>query len=135
MGIVVKHSIILNPTGNSISERVNKTINEIMRMYAFKLKTHEIEEIIENRLNLICHSTLNVSPFELFLGYKPFTYEPISSIRDLIKESNHKTRNKAISRIQQNSNLEFYKHLINEYVYVRAIYNGKLASLWKDFSR
>ncbi|KAG0436573.1 Gag-Pro-Pol polyprotein, partial [Dictyocoela muelleri] len=34
MGIVVKHSTILNPTGNSISERVNKTINEIMRMYA-----------------------------------------------------------------------------------------------------
>ncbi|KAG0439395.1 hypothetical protein DMUE_2455, partial [Dictyocoela muelleri] len=88
IGIRLKTSTIFNPTGNSISERINKTINEIMRMYSFNLKAHSIQNMIENRLNLITHSTLKVSLLEIFIGKSPFTNKKIPSLKELIKNAN-----------------------------------------------
>ncbi|KAG0436138.1 Transposon Tf2-9 polyprotein [Dictyocoela muelleri] len=130
-GIKLKQSTIFNPTGNAISERINKTINEIMRMYSFKLKNKEIENMIENRLNLLTHSTLKMSPYELFLGNLPFKNEPVESQHRNLQNANKNSKDKAISRLNENNNENFNKPIPGDYVYVKSIYKGKSAPLWE----
>lgn len=69
----IKHyfSSIYNPTGNSISERINKQINECMRIYnGYELI--ELKRKIENRLNNILNRNLGVAPIEIITKNNPF---------------------------------------------------------------
>ncbi|KRH93399.1 Transposon Tf2-6 polyprotein [Pseudoloma neurophilia] len=50
-----------NPTGNSISERINQTITTILRIYKH-WKLSVIKEVIENRLNKVYHSRIKEIP-------------------------------------------------------------------------
>ncbi|KAG0438712.1 Transposon Tf2-9 polyprotein [Dictyocoela muelleri] len=56
-----------NPQGNGISERINKSINEIIRIFQDKSK-NEIKNLIFNRLNLLKHSSTGFQPYVIFLN-------------------------------------------------------------------
>lgn len=63
-GIKEEHSRIYNPRGNSISERINRAINEIMRIAVVGYTQAEILTAINNRLNFVYHRAIGCSPFE-----------------------------------------------------------------------
>lgn len=60
----IKHvfSTANDPTSNSQSERINKCINVISRIYYNKdIKLYELKDIIERRLNMVYYSYMNCS--------------------------------------------------------------------------
>ncbi|KAG0435490.1 Transposon Tf2-6 polyprotein, partial [Dictyocoela muelleri] len=61
-----------NPTCNSLSERINSTISNILRIYkGWNIKI--IHEIIENRLNKIVNVSLKTSPYKIIFENESFT--------------------------------------------------------------
>ncbi|KAG0441142.1 Transposon Tf2-8 polyprotein [Dictyocoela muelleri] len=60
-----------NPTANGISERINSTIKNILRIYKGKLLKDVIAKI-ETNLNFTYHSIMKTSPFEILHGYSIF---------------------------------------------------------------
>ncbi|KRH93378.1 Transposon Tf2-6 polyprotein, partial [Pseudoloma neurophilia] len=117
-----------NPTANGISERVNSTINTILRMY----KHHDIEqvlEIIHRRLNETWHETLQATPAEIMLKQVPnipFTKQTdIIDIRPLLKKAEIKNNQLTYEKRKE---VEFK---INEHVYERAPKGTKLDDKFK----
>ncbi|KAI5161153.1 hypothetical protein NEAUS03_1518, partial [Nematocida ausubeli] len=64
------HSTPYNPTGNSISERINQNIKFILAHDA-NIKIGKAVELIHRRLNYTYHRTVKCTPFELIYGYHP----------------------------------------------------------------
>ncbi|KAG0429710.1 hypothetical protein DMUE_5726 [Dictyocoela muelleri] len=60
-----------NPTCNGISERLNATIKNKLRIYKGE-SLNEIVKKIEVNLNFSFHSTLKASPIEILKGYSVF---------------------------------------------------------------
>lgn len=50
-----------NPTGNSISERVNANIVTVLRIYK-RCSIKHLKQLIENRINNLVHSALKMTP-------------------------------------------------------------------------
>ncbi|KRH93800.1 putative LTR transposable element, partial [Pseudoloma neurophilia] len=65
MGIAHTFSRIYNPRANSKSERINKTINELMRIFIIGYNTEQVEKCLENRLNLVYNRSIGCTPHEL----------------------------------------------------------------------
>lgn len=67
----VKHVLIpeYSPFSNGISERINRTLNEIFRIYSGKKLTSLIK-IAKRRLNMIFNSGVEEIPFEIVMRNK-----------------------------------------------------------------
>ncbi|KAG0419942.1 Pro-Pol polyprotein [Dictyocoela roeselum] len=80
-----------NPTGNSVSERINKTIADICRIYK-GVSIYRLKRLIENRINHTYHRALNLSPHETVFKY--------SKLDPLKRELNN--HNKSIMEVKIN---------------------------------
>ncbi|KAG0441764.1 Gag-Pro-Pol polyprotein [Dictyocoela muelleri] len=60
-----------NPTCNGISERINLTIKNILRIYKNETLAQTIKKI-EINLNFIFHSIINASPIDVLNGFSIF---------------------------------------------------------------
>lgn len=63
----IKHVVASaqNPTGNSISERINQTINTVLRINR-NSKLSKINDEIETRINYCVNRTTGFAPFKIF---------------------------------------------------------------------
>ncbi|KAG0439726.1 hypothetical protein DMUE_2232 [Dictyocoela muelleri] len=78
-----------NPTRNSISERINKTLGDISRMYKGK-SVFEHKTFNETRLNHTYHRVLKASPYEILFKY---------AVIDLFKKNMKRASKKAMKRV------------------------------------
>ncbi|MEG0362118.1 MAG: reverse transcriptase domain-containing protein [Longicatena sp.] len=119
-----------NPTGNAISERINKTITRVLQANIRKplrkvIKT--INFVLQNQT----HKTLKASPHELRFGFSNFdtlrrinerSIEKINEYQDIEKKKNcDKTNKKRIDR----------KWNIGEKVFIRTPTKKKLEPKWE----
>ncbi|KAG0435475.1 Retrovirus-related Pol polyprotein from transposon 17.6, partial [Dictyocoela muelleri] len=76
-----------NPTGNSISERINGTISNILKIYkGWDIKI--IKEIIENRFNKIVNTTIKKTPENILKNKITINNSPIRPLNKR-NEINH----------------------------------------------
>ncbi|KAG0440350.1 Transposon Tf2-8 polyprotein [Dictyocoela muelleri] len=62
---------IYHPSSNGISERLNKTIAEILRIYkGFRIK--KVVEFINRRLNINYHRTIQEQPHNIIFGFSQY---------------------------------------------------------------
>lgn len=69
--IKASYTSTYNPTANSVVERTNKTIKNILRIYRY-YPINKIIKIINLRLNIFAHRIMKATPFELRWGYNWF---------------------------------------------------------------
>ncbi|KAG0442136.1 Transposon Tf2-9 polyprotein [Dictyocoela muelleri] len=114
-----------NPTANSISERLNSTIANILRIYrGFSLS--ETIKKIEVNLNLTYHSIIKSSPSEIIYGYSFFDICR-RNISHRINEN--KIREKAIKENDQNKKngkRKDFKYQIGDKVLRKNFVNDKI---------
>ncbi|KAG0433969.1 Transposon Tf2-11 polyprotein [Dictyocoela muelleri] len=70
---------INSPQSNGISERINKTINEIMRILKDE-NVEKIENIIFNRINFCINTSTEFSPHFLAYGFDIFTNRSATNV-------------------------------------------------------
>ncbi len=128
--ITHSYSTANNPTSNSRSERINKSINEIMRMYSTKLTQKNLETIIWKRLNLNINRTTGFSPYELFFSQDFITKE--NSKGNIIEIANERTRNANKKNLHQiNAKRKQYQFLIGEEIFKRVNRQIKSDPIWE----
>ncbi|KAG0439306.1 Transposon Tf2-9 polyprotein [Dictyocoela muelleri] len=97
-----------NPTGNSISERLNKTIADICRIYK-GTSIANLKRLIETRINHTYHRALDMSPHEIIFKYSkidPFKRE----LKNENKSSNERKINEeSVKRINRKRRKFLYK--------------------------
>lgn len=119
-----------NPTGNSISERINGQINDILRIYRGQ-SIQSLKEKIETRLNFTYNRNLRYSPYEII--YKNSPFENIN-IRDNInyqKIINYTRQNITKNENKTNAERKTHQYLENQYIYKRKHSPDKLDPKWK----
>ena len=79
--IKLNHCTPNNPRGNGITERINKTINEIARYMKKGYSKSDLEDTIYLRLNPLHHKTTNMSPYAL-IHPTPYLYENIPTLQN-----------------------------------------------------
>lgn len=121
-----------NATGNSKSERINRQINEIMRIFYRKNTTITIiKETIENRLNLVYHRTLHESPTYIAFKKSLFTnknekdYEESLSIAN---SNSEKINVKEMTKINKKRKEFIYN--IGEQIFYRNRTSIKQEKIW-----
>ena len=78
MEIKLVHSTPYNPTGNALSERVNVTIGNTLRMDKGK-RISDLIPAMEMSINATVNRTLGVSPEQVVRGYA--TIDPLKRVR------------------------------------------------------
>lgn len=112
--IKTKISSIYNPTGNSLSERINSQINMCMRIHHGE-KFEQIKQFIENRRTNVYNRMINAAPVELVYGTHPENKINIKVARKPTK----------YSIIRKNKRNLPYKYRIDEFVYIFTALKGK----------
>ncbi len=79
-----KYATAFNPTGNSISERINQTINDLMKIYKGESLKKTIQ-MINTRLNFTHHRIIGCSPIEIYQGFHPL--DLIQRSRNLLAQA------------------------------------------------
>ena len=131
----IKHKLCMtnNPTANAKSERINKAINEIIRMYNNKLSKKKLAEIIENKLNRTQHSVTAATPHALVFKEDAITGKKIDDLTHnrMIDEAN---KNSALQTLKntrrENTRRKNHKYKINDLVYVKNRTATKLDPIW-----
>ncbi|KAF0986315.1 hypothetical protein HZS_5826, partial [Henneguya salminicola] len=97
LGIKHKFTTAYNPTGNGMSERINQSINFVLKHFNERSISKAIETA-ERRLRLCYHRGLKCSPFELVYQSHPCrinekikTISPVEATRNNIALSNQNT--------------------------------------------
>lgn len=125
-----KHTSGYNPTGNSISERINRTLVEIFRIYKNE-KISKIIHVAEHKMNILYHKTIKASPFELLNKYNYFdvlktqtdkSEQAIHEINEQQKANEHKTNMKRINFTYKNGDMAFIKRV--QYNKLDSLYDG-----------
>ncbi|KRH94896.1 pol polyprotein [Pseudoloma neurophilia] len=117
----VKHirSQIYNPKENAKSEKINKSINEIMRIVRYKFPKRDIISLIHNRLNFVYNRSIDCSPH--MLHYRENPLNPNQSIDHHITEKAN-TISQKISQYDKtkfNSNKKNCQFEIGDFIYVK----------------
>ena len=109
-----------NPTANARSERINKQINEILRIHYSKLiPISQLTKMIEKRLNNVYHRTIKFTPFELIYGYNYLSNKRIDK-QILLNEANKKSKETSkYDNIRLNNKRKDYEYKIGNMVYLR----------------
>lgn len=84
MGIKIKYSTVSNLRGNSIIERVYKTINEIMRLYHHDKLKRDLTMMIFLRLNIPPNRNIGVTLFLLFRKFNSGTYNEVWNYEEVL---------------------------------------------------
>jgi len=129
-GIQHKYTTSHNPTGNSISERINGQINDILRIYKGE-SLNRIKEKIETRINMTNNKTLGCTPHEIVFKASPYTSLPLQRSID-IKDIKEKIRT-CVKRSENNTNTRRRSHIYHEgdRVYKRNFSPDKIDPKWK----
>ncbi|ORD97422.1 hypothetical protein HERIO_703 [Hepatospora eriocheir] len=128
--IIPKYASAYNSTGNSIAERINQTINFVVRCFQGEELTY-----IENKINFVLtnasHQVMKVSPSELVKGFSeldPLKRKAIINIEKL---------NELVKSQQQLDNARIYNlrthhdYLVGDFICVRNNNpQGKLDVVW-----
>eukprot|EP00477_Mikrocytos_mackini_P000474 GAHX01000505.1.p1 GENE.GAHX01000505.1~~GAHX01000505.1.p1 ORF type:complete len:518 (-),score=93.09 GAHX01000505.1:1369-2922(-) len=130
--ILHKYSTAYNPTGNSLSERINSTIGNIMRiMKGTEINT--VMKIIERNLNWTTNRNLNYSPEQILTGRSPLDpkqrtqHVSEENLVARVKSNAQKEQDKTNSKRQVNKRYE-----LGENVLVKKINRRKLDSYWSN---
>ncbi|KAG0420352.1 Endogenous retrovirus group K member 11 Pol protein [Dictyocoela roeselum] len=100
---------VYNPTGNSISERLNKTIAEVCRIYK-GYDVFDLKRLIETRLNETYHRIISATPSEIINKYAS-----IDLLKRKLDCSGVKVKEKAMhERNKETSNRFRKKHIYRE---------------------
>ncbi|KAG0437948.1 Pol polyprotein [Dictyocoela muelleri] len=98
-----------NPTGNSVSERINKTIADICRIYKGS-SIHLLKNLIEIRINHTYHCALDFSPHEIVFKYSkldPFKRE-VKNQKKTVKEIKiNENSSKRMNKNKRNTNIKW----------------------------
>jgi transposase InsO family protein len=130
----IKHYLTTshNPTGNSLSERINQIIGEVCRM-SRGMKLSELEERINTRLNYNTNRVTGYSPYEIMFRKNAFNEkelnfndEELRKIAEKHKKATKNTQNKRIS-----SRIKKFNFKINEWVYKKTFSPDKVDPVWK----
>lgn len=124
-----KYCTANNPTCNGISERINKTIKELLRIYKGQSIKQAIIKI-NTALNVFYHKTIKTSPFELVFGYNYFNKIPSSIDRYKIARENTIAQGYKTNRLLNNSRIANFKFNIGDNVFVKAKINSSLDQIW-----
>ena len=113
--INLKHTSAYNPTGNSITERINKQIGEGLRILRGK-SLKELEIKIYNKINHNYNKTINMTPFEAYIGKSSITNTKIKNINseELARKN---ILNKIYNLKRINKNRISYNYKINSMAY------------------
>ena len=127
----IKHTktTAYNPTSNGISERINYTIGNILRIYKGG-DINNLVEMIELNLNGTYHQTLKATPYEVAgIKNKKLTYLNNKKINiQNIKNNIIESANKSNIKINKNRIKYFYK--IDDMIYTKNIIRNKLDEKW-----
>ncbi|KAG0420008.1 Transposon Ty3-G Gag-Pol polyprotein [Dictyocoela roeselum] len=125
----IKHifSSTHNLTGNSISERTNKTIGDVCRMYKGET-LHELKEKIETRINTTYHRILGTSPFELLNKYSAI--DPLKRILNVNKNISHEKIEQRNNVIRTNKKRKMHKYKVGEKIFKKAFDPNKINDLY-----
>lgn len=120
-----------NPQANSKSERIDRAINEIMRVYDIQFTPTEIINIIEARLNKVYNRSIGCSPYELHYNMNALN-ENISTPENIQEKANEKTKQTVqYDKSQKNQNKKPFNIRINDMIYVRTTRNKKQQTLFE----
>ena len=130
-GIFHIQSSTYNPTGNSISERINQTIARVIRMNK-SLPLIKITPKIEMALQLSYHRSINSSPHELVYKWSPL--DPLRRISDFsLEKANEKPRSQAFKdQISRNKCRDInYNYEIGDVVLLKKNVRSKYDDFWE----
>lgn len=126
-----KYTTANNPTSNSKSERINKSINEILRIYNVGISIKQLEKLIERRLNYVYNRAIGTSPYTLVYKMNPLNKNKIFDWSDKMSRAirmSSKLSSLNLERINE-KRLE-YKYQIGDLVYQRQRINRKQDLIW-----
>lgn len=127
----VKHhtTTAYNPTGNSISERINPTVTRFLNTIG-RFRINKLAGRISKVLQHQYHSAIGMSPVSL-CG-KPSMFDPLSktSSNQLTQALNRSKIANERNFKRMNLNRQSYTYKIGERVYRRSTVKNKHASLW-----
>ena len=129
--IIHKQTSAYNPTGNSMSERINQTIARTIRCYRH-LPIDDILAIINQALQISYHRALGASPHEVVYKFSPL--DPLKRrLNSPLEESNRKSLENAkkdtIRRNKQRD--ENYHYKVGEKVLLKSFIRGKYDDFWE----
>lgn len=122
-GIKVIHTTPYNPTGNSVSERINRTIGELLRIYKGE-RLKKILNHINTRLQRCYHRTIGMTPTQLI--------ERIKINPTVIQQIQQRLINQQQSRedkVNKKRTTHVYKH--GDQVYYKKHTNTKFEPLYE----
>lgn len=131
MKIEICYSTINNPQGNSLVERIHRTINEILRIHKSGKSRKEIEKIIFRRLNLPVHRTIGTSPFTLFKKRFFGSNAELPDYESVLENANKKSKASSALNKKILTNTSGNKLRINDEVMIRNKINRKQDEIWK----
>ncbi|KAG0435920.1 Transposon Tf2-6 polyprotein, partial [Dictyocoela muelleri] len=126
-GINHVYSSAYNPTGNSVSERINKTIGDICRIFKGS-SLHELKEMIETRINMTYHRILDTSPFELLNKYS--AVDPLKRVMINNKKTKQEIKEKRINEILTNSKRKIHEYKVGDKVFKKTFDPDKINDLY-----
>lgn len=118
-----------NPTGNSVSERLNGQINDIMRL-SRKQTLKNLTHNIKTRLNLTNHRITNKTPFEIIHNTSPFQEIDINHAINMDKVKTLNQNNRNTNNTKTNSKRKEHIYNIGDKVYKKNHMQDKVQRLW-----
>lgn len=119
-----------NPTGNSISERINQTIGDVLRLYKGRT-LKELKDAIYTRINYTVNRTIGKSPFEVTKKTDIFGIGNVNwtadweDIKKRIKEKSAK------ETLKRNKKRKYFKYEKGGLVYKKNNSQDKVDDRWK----
>ena len=129
-GILRTYSNKYNPTANSLSERINQTIGNGLRLLQGNY-IHDVTERIAFAINHGYHRTLKCSPVELL--EKKSIFDPLQRTKaidwDLQKKANEEASKGELQKRNRKRNKKV-AYQIGDYVFLKSLDPSKLADPW-----
>ncbi|KAG0440341.1 Pro-Pol polyprotein [Dictyocoela muelleri] len=113
---------IYHPSSNDISERLNQTVAEVLRIFKGK-SIYTIESLINKRLNINHHRSIQEQPSTIIYGYSEY---------DLYKNKELNLPNLKSNQDQENKSLKiiYNNFKIGDYAYIKNFNNNKSEDLY-----
>ena len=118
--ITIIYTSVNNPTGNGISERINKNINEVIRRNTPVKNVNELKNKILIKLNLNYNRVIRTTPFELNLNINPLNNTKTDNKIKLLEEANKSSQIESYKNIERiNSKRKDYTFKTGDLIYTK----------------
>ncbi|KAG0435698.1 Pro-Pol polyprotein [Dictyocoela muelleri] len=124
MGLKQSFNCPQNPQGNGISERINGSIIQLLRMFKNKLNIYQILIIAKRKLNFTIHSIFKYSPHELLFSEIPTHPLKIQS-KSLEKALKNSRIGLKLNELKENKCRKEFVFRIGMIIYIRTFRNTK----------